>query len=54
MTSLDNKILIIDGSHVATTAVIGNSVQVTKLPACSIGTYLMILSWVRDLGYEVI
>lgn len=54
MTSLDNKILIIDGSQVAITSAIGKCVQVTKLPACSIGTYLMILSWVRDLGYEVI
>lgn len=51
MNHLNNKIIVIDGSRVASMAVVDDCVYVTKLPACSVGTYLMILGWLQDLGY---
>lgn len=54
MIDLNNKAVVIDGERVATLAVEGNIVYVTKLPACSLGTYFLILTWLFELGYLVV
>lgn len=54
MKYLDNKMIVIDGKRVAALAVIGDTIKVSRLPACSVGTYFHVLYWLRCLGYQTI
>ena len=56
-----NELLNVDGCvikdergvHLASLREVGGRVVVEQLPACSIGTYMYILGYLRDLGFEL-
>lgn len=55
MNNTGDKYVLVDGRPMAILVELyRNVVEVHCLPACSIGTHLMILSELRDMGYEVI
>lgn len=49
MIYLDNMTVVIDGKRVAKLSVVDDKVLVEKLPACTIGNYFKILSWLDDI-----
>lgn len=53
MRYLNGKVVYVDGQEMA---ILHQSfkdvVTVEPLPACSLATRLMIITWVRSLGYE--
>lgn len=53
MRYLDGKSVYIDGKEVAILhQSLSGVVTVKQLTACSIGTYLRVVAWLRELGYE--
>lgn len=53
MIDMNNKMVVVDGESVATLAVENNVVFVTKLPACTVGTYFLVLTWLIERGFRV-
>lgn len=49
MIYLDKMTVIIDGKRVAKLSVVDDEVFVKRLPACSIGNYFKVLSWIDDI-----
>ena len=54
MTYLNGKAIIVEGKKVA---LLSQSrfgiVTVTPLPSCSLGMHFYVLTWLKDLGYDV-
>ena len=54
LENLNGKTVCCGGRHLAILDDDGVTVSVSRLPACSIGEWLGIITWLRDEGYEVI
>ena len=53
MKSMDNKVVYVDGKAMARLwQSLSGVVTVVPYPSCSLGTRLMIITWVRAQGYE--
>lgn len=52
MENLHNHVLSVNGRAMARLFCLDDEVYVKRLPACSIGTHLMLILWLRDLGYK--
>lgn len=55
MINIDNRVVVDEkGTRLAKIFDYGKFVKVKMLPACSIGDYFCILTWLNDWGYNAI
>lgn len=55
MINIDNRVVIDEkGRRLASIVDYGNFVKVKRFPACSVGDYFAVLTWLNDWGYTAI